>query len=292
MIITGSIEEIRFVNSENGYHIVVLKSGGETFVATGSFPPIAEGETLRLSGEFVMHERFGRQFKSESAERIEPTGAEAVSKFLSGGLFKGIGPKTAEAITKVFGAKSLEIMENQPHLLSKIRGISPQKAQSLAEEYKKHVSAQNTVMFLLGVGLGLNLSLKIFKEYGGDAKAVVSANPYKLIEDIDGVGFATADRIARTLGIQIDALFRLKAGVICTLKDSADKGGNTFLLRDELVIEAARLLGLKGGSIESGGTGESNEDGNGGKTDGLGADTTISRQNETASCGILDAAID
>lgn len=244
MTITGSIEEIRFVNEENGFHILVLDVGGEPIVTVGTFPPVSEGEVLTLTGEFVVHPKFGKQFKCRSVQKKSPTTRDGIFRFLSSGLIKGIGPKTAERIIKTFGEKSLEVLELCPQKLATIRGISPKKAHQFGEEYKKHMVAQHAIMFLQSKGISLNFALKIFKVYGTQTQAAVSSNPYRLIEDIDGIGFITADRIAKELGIEHNSEFRVRAGIVWTLKESGDKNGNTFLFKEQLIDSVATRLSI------------------------------------------------
>lgn len=245
MTITGSIEEIRFVNEENGFHILVLDVGGESIIAVGTFPPVSEGEILTLTGEFVVHPKFGKQFKCVSVQKRSPNTLDGIFRFLSSGLIKGIGPKTAENIINKFSEKSLEVLELSPQKLATIKGISLKRAQEFSEEYKKHMAAQNALIFLQSKGISLNFALKIFKVYGSQTEAAVSSNPYRLIEDIEGIGFITADRIAKELGIEHNSEFRLRAGIIWTLKESGDKNGNTFLFKDQLIDSASKRLGIE-----------------------------------------------
>ncbi|MCL2062622.1 MAG: ATP-dependent RecD-like DNA helicase [Firmicutes bacterium] len=244
MVLKGDIDEIRFRNDENGYTILVLDAGGEPVVCVGAFPPVCEGESVELSGEYVMHPRFGKQFKTESVKTFTPESDDGVIRYLGSGLIKGLGPKTAFSIVAQFGQDALKVIEFEPHRLASVRGISKDKALHFGAEYGKIKIMRNAVMYLQRLGISLNLAFKIYKTYGADTEAVVASNPYLLIEDVDGVGFLTADRIAAESGIQKDSAFRVRAGVIYTLKEAAERGGNTYLPKEETAALSAKLLNL------------------------------------------------
>ncbi|MBR2970917.1 MAG: ATP-dependent RecD-like DNA helicase [Clostridia bacterium] len=248
MIISGSIEEIRFRNDENGYTIVVLDVDGEMTTAVGSFPPVSEGENVELVGDFTVHPRFGRQFKATDVKRITPTTQDGIIRFLGSGLIRGVGPKTALAIVSVFGDKALEIIRFKPTALAKIKGISGAKALAIHEAYMDNVKVQESIMYLQEQDIPLGTALKICKYYGDQTVATVSTNPYKLIEDIDGIGFLTADRIAIKQGLPRSGPFRIRAGISHTLS-VAGEDGNTFLPREELIEAAAHLLECKSESV-------------------------------------------
>ncbi len=242
MKITGSVEEICFYNSENGFGVVYVESNGVLITCTGTFPTLIQGQTLSLSGEFVNHPRFGRQFKVTDATVLPPSGADAIVKFLGSGLISGVGPKTAYNIVELFGERTLDVIRYNPMMLAKVKGVSKLKAQLIASEYDKIYQMQEAMMFLQSHGLTVNLSLKICKQYGDKTVDVVSKNPYRLIEDIDGVGFLTADKIAEKVGIGFDSAFRLRAGITYALRESGEKSGNTFLPRAELISATVKLL--------------------------------------------------
>jgi len=244
MVLKGDIDEIRFRNDENGYTILALDANGESVVCVGTFPPVTEGESVEVTGDYVLHPRFGRQFKAAEVKTYTPDSEDAVIRFLGSGVIKGLGPKTALSIVSKFGKETLKILEFAPHKLAKIRGVGPNKAAALGAEYGQVRAMREAVMFLQKLGVSLNLAFKIYKAYGSETAAVVKTNPYVLIEDIDGVGFLTADKIAAESGIGKDSAFRVQAGIIYTLKESSDKNGNTYLPKDEAVPAAARLLGV------------------------------------------------
>lgn len=242
LTVRGEIDEIRFRNEENGYTILVLDNEGEPLVCVGTLPPVSEGERLTLTGDFCVHPRFGKQFKIKTAATEAPSTPDNLIRYLGSGIIKGIGPKLAYAIVERFGKDTLDVMEHAPARLATIRGISPKKAAEIGAACKENRAARESVMFLQSNNISLNLSLKIFKQYGPETVAKVQSNPYRLIEDIDGVGFLTADRIARDIGLAADSPARLRAGLVYVLRSSGEVAGNTFLPEGAAYEEAARLL--------------------------------------------------
>jgi len=250
MILHGDIDDIKFRNDENGYTILTLDFKGEPVVCVGTFPPVTEGECVEVAGSFIMHPRFGKQFKVDSVSTKTPDSEDGVIRFLGSGVIKGVGPKTALGIVASFGVDALKVIEFSPQKLSEIKGISAKKAMEIGAEYGKLKAMRSAVMYLQSVGLGLQLAFRVFKEYGEATEALVRTNPYRMIEDVDGVGFLTADKIAVKSGIAKDSSFRIAAGVIHALKEVSDKNGNTYLPEDEAAMLAAQLLGLSLDYIE------------------------------------------
>lgn len=244
MTLKGDIEEIRFRNEENGYTIAVIDAEGEPVIATGVFPPVVEGQTVVLSGDYVVHKKYGRQFKADRCEIEKPTGVDGIVRYLGSGLIKGIGPALALRIVSVFGEKTFSVIENNPSLLSSVRGISKEKAKDIAKAYGEIKEMQDAVMTLQTYDIPLGTALRIYKVYGKNTAQVVTDNPYRLIEDVDGIGFLTADKIAVKTGIEHDSEFRVGAGLIHVLKESVQKGGNTCYPRDAAAEEASLLLGV------------------------------------------------
>ncbi len=241
MKLVGNIDEIRFRNDENGYTIAVIDVKGEPIIAVGTFPPINEGEDVELVGDYTNHPKFGRQFKATSARRIAPTSLDGIARFLGSGLIKGVGPRTAAAITNVFKEKTLETIEFHPSRLTVVKGISASRAALIHEAYMENVKVQEVIMYLQEQDIALGTALKIYRFYGDETISVISQNPYRLIEDIEGVGFVKADRIAMKLGIDPQSAFRIRAGLIHVL-NLAGEDGNTFLPREELCEKASELL--------------------------------------------------
>lgn len=243
MKITGDVEIIRFRNEENGYSVVVLDVDGEPVTASGTFPPVKEGMRLSLTGKFVMHPRFGRQFSAETAESVMPDNSDGMIRYLGSGIIKGIGPRTALSIVGRFKDKTFLIMEKHPERLAEVRGISKTKALEVGARFAELKVMNEAMMFMQSHGITLGAAMKIYSVYGENSVKTISDNPYRLIEDVDGIGFIRADAIAKKLGFDCEGRPRLRAGLVYTLKEACDGGGNTFLPEDELIATSIELLG-------------------------------------------------
>ena len=245
MDIVATIDSIIFRNESNGYTVVrITDANHNKGTAVGRFPMVNEGERVRLKGE-VVENKFGEQLECTSVEILKPNTLEGIIKYLSSGLIKGVGVKTAEKIVDYFGEDTLDIIEFNPSMLSKVSGISEEKAMAIYDSYSEVKDMQNSVMFLGGYGISMNLAIKIYDIYKLKTIEMVKTNPYRLIEDVDGIGFKTADKIANNLGIEIDSSFRLRAGIVYTLKETSERNGNTYLSKDELIVTTARLLNVE-----------------------------------------------
>lgn len=242
MKITGTVENIVFRNADNGYSVVNLSCDKKRVTAVGNFPELYEGQTVELTGDYVVNKKFGEQFKADEISIVEPTSLSAIEKYLSSGLIYGIGPVTAKKIVDEFGTDTLAVLEFNPIKLSKIRGISKQKAIEISNNYNDMKEMQNVIMFLQSHYISTNLAIKIYNVYKKKTIEIVKNNPYQLIEDIDGVGFATADKIALKLGIDMFGENRVKAGLIYTLKTYSEREGHTYLKRDDLVNNCIEIL--------------------------------------------------
>ncbi len=243
--------EIRFRNEENGYTIATVETDLQPFTVVGIFPLVSEGSFVRCEGQFVNHSRFGRQLKAESVCLEQPNTVYGMVRFLGSGMIKGIGEKRAAAIVEKFGKDTFAVIESAPERLTEIRGISRSMAKDIADAYGEVKAASEAMTFLMGHGITSGLALKIFNEYGKATIATVSFNPYQIIEDISGVGFLTADRVAKNLGISPTSNFRIRAALIYALGEAAERTGNTLLLRPELEEETARLLKIDGAELIS-----------------------------------------
>lgn len=244
MIISGDVEKIIFRNEDNGYTVVDLRSSGDYVTAVGVFPEIYEGMRLELTGDYKYHTRHGLQFLAESVKVVEPDGAAAIEKFLKSGIFKGVGEVTARNIVERFGERTLDVMKTSPEKLAEVKGISAKKAAEICATLREHGEMQDTLVYLQRFDVSLNLALKIYKTYGARTEEVVKTNPYQLISDVERVGFQTADKIAQEVGITKDSDFRIRAGIIYTLKEASNKGGHTALPDDILKKELLSLLGF------------------------------------------------
>ncbi len=251
MKLKGIIERILYRNSENGYTIVELFSAGQMITATGKFPIVGKGETLELEGEFKINKRYGEQFEADYVKVEKPTDTTAIERYLSCGLISGVGEVTAHNIVKKFGEETLNIIENSPSILAEVRGISIKKANEIHNTYKDIKKMQEAVMFLQKYDISINMAVKIFNKYKYRTEDIISENPYKLIEDIDGIGFKTADKIAIKIGVKFDSDIRIKAGVLFALSEIAEKHGSTVAYEDELKKLAIEVLELDDGYIEN-----------------------------------------
>lgn len=242
MNLVGDVEIIRFRNDENGYSVVILDVDGEPVTAAGTFPPLKEGMRIKVSGDYTVHPKFGRQFSVTGASAVMPSSEDGMIRYLGSGIIKGVGPKTALSIVSRFKQKTFDVIENYPLKLAEIRGITRKKAAEIGEEFVKIKSMNDAMLFMQSHGITIGAAFKIYETYGDKTVATVTSNPYKLIEDVDGIGFVRADAIARNLGFERDGEPRLRAGLLHTLKESCDKNGNTFLPQDELISASLQLL--------------------------------------------------
>ena len=239
MKIQGIVSSVLFVNEETGYHVLRLDS---KLTVVGFVPTISVGAEYEFTGEFENHARHGKQFAFKDVRLVPPDSEEKVLAFLGGGLIPGVGPATARKIVKHFGLKTMEVLESRPQDLAQIKGISATRAQSIGAGYLEVRDMQQVMMWLQRFEITLNLSLKIYQQYGKDTVATVSKNPYALIETIDGVGFITADNMAKKLGVAYNGTFRVRAGVVHVLKVSAETDGNTYVTLPDLLKKCCHLL--------------------------------------------------
>ena len=244
MKLEGTVEDIIYRNEENGYTVMIIDNEGDPVTCVGYFPILSEGEFLCLEGENRYNSKYGMQFAVKNISSVSPQTQTGIARFLASGLIHGVGEVTAGRIVEKFGLKTFEVIENNPEKLAVIKGISLEKALSIAEAYKSVQSMREAVMFLQGYGISPSLSLKIYREYGNQVKDIVLHNPYKMVEDIEGIGFITADKIAQKIGITPDSEFRLRAGIIYILNTAADRNGHTYLPIEELNKNVSEVLNV------------------------------------------------
>ena len=245
MELVGNIEGIVFRNAENGYTVAHIATP-KRVTCVGIFPPVTEGERVVMTGDYVVNRNFGEQFKVTSVKVSPPTGRESMIRYLSGGLFKGVGEMTAKNIVSMFGERTFDVIEFSPHELTKVKGISRVKSESIAAQFSDFRAMQQTIIFLQSFDISLNLALKIYRTYEGLTENVIRNNPFRLIEDVDGVGFATADMLALSMGLDKESNFRLGAAVVHVLKSAASTKGHTYLPIGMLVRETMKLLAFDG----------------------------------------------
>ncbi len=245
MQIQGSIEEIVFRNDENGYTVALLSYNKTPVTIVGKMISANIGENLILEGEFVHNKKFGYQFAFTSYEITLPQTLVGIEKYLSSGLIKGVGPVLAKNIVQKFKEDTFSVIEMAPEKLAEVRGISKNKAYEISAKFFELRSIQNAIMFLQGYDISVNMALKIFEVFGSKTVEIVRNNPYRLVEDIDGIGFLTADKIAKNLGIAMESVFRVRAGIVHCLTTATEKNGNTFFLLFLLFSNTMELLGFQ-----------------------------------------------
>ena len=243
MKLEGYVEHIIYRNTENGYSVLNLVSEGEEITAVGIFHYISEGELLELEGEYTEHPLYGQQFHAERFEIKVPQDALAMERYLASGAVRGIGAALAARIVRRFGAKTFDIMEREPERLAEIKGISERKAREIAEQMEEKRDLRQAMIFLQEYGISMNLSVKIYQQYGQEIYRIIKENPYRLADDIEGVGFRTADEIAKKVGIREDSDFRIRSGILYTLL-SASGEGHTCLPEEVLTARTVELLGV------------------------------------------------
>ena len=245
MIIAGTIENIIYRNSENGYTVLSLREERNIVTVSGKFPIVGVGEILELEGDYKIHPEYGRQFVAESVKVNSPVDENAIAKYLSCGLISGVGEVTANNIVRMFKSRTLDVIENEPQKLVSVRGISVRKANEIHSTYKEIKKMQEAVMFLQKYDISISNAVKIFDKYKQRTEEVLMDNPYRLIEDIDGIGFKTADKIAMKLGIGFDSEKRMRAGILYELGEVAEKKGSTVAFIDEILPATLETLELE-----------------------------------------------
>lgn len=258
LTIEGVIENIIYQNEQNGYTVFSVLTedsaeldGGKTFASseitcTAYITGVGVGENVRLTGNFVVHPSYGRQFNVETLKRSAPTTVSGIKKYLGSGVIKGIGERLASRITDVFGDDTLKVIENAPEKLAAINGISLNKALLIGEIFREQASLRNVMLYLQEFGISPLFIRKIYNKYKDDSIDVVKKNPYILAEDIAGIGFKTADAIAFRAGIEPDSEFRVKAGIKYILQNAALQNGHVFMEKSLLVSHASEMLGIPG----------------------------------------------
>lgn len=240
--IEGVVEEIIFHNEGNGYTVLSLKAGAERTTCVGTLPTLAAGERLRVEGEWTEHPDYGRQLRIRSFESVQPTTRAGIERYLGSGLIKGVGAATAKLIVHAFGEETLAVLDEAPQRLTQIPGIGPKRAAMIIQSYQEQRQARQAMVFLQTYGLSPALSAKVVRLYGERTQSVVRADPYQLVEQVEGIGFKTADAIAFSLGIPRDSDHRLTCGIKYLLGEATRGGGHLFLPQEQLAEQAARLL--------------------------------------------------
>lgn len=261
MQIKGYVEKIIYTNSDNGHTIldVSLTSDeikrlqaecpdyaddiDEEMVCVGTLHLINAGEYVVFNGDFTVHQTYGLQFKVTSYEESRPEDMDSIERYLGSGAIKGVGPALAARIVRHFKMDTFHVIEETPEELSQVKGISNRMAMEIADQVAEKKGMRNAMLFLGKLGIGMNLAVKIYKEYGEKVYEIIENNPYKLADDMEGVGFKIADEIARNSGMELDSPFRIKSGILYALS-AAVSAGHTYYPMDALIEEAGRLLGV------------------------------------------------
>ena len=243
--VTGYIDHIIFRNEDNGYTVFVMKGvkGEEELTCVGNFPVISQGATIEASGSYINHHVYGKQFQITSFAEKMPEDALAMERYLGSGAIKGIGAALAARIVRHFGEDTLRVVEEEPERLAEVKGISEKKAREIAAQTAEKADMRKAMMFLQKYGISLNLGAKIYQKYGDSVYSVLQENPYRLADDISGVGFKIADEIAGRIGIHTDSDYRIRSGMMYTLLQASGEG-HVYLPQEELFGRASVLLGV------------------------------------------------
>ncbi len=259
--ISGSVERITYYNAENGYSVIRLKpdtrgmlpfkyAGGREALITvvGNLPEVNPGEWLKLTGKWTSHTKHGRQFQAEQCEQSLPATTEGIKRYLGSGLIRGIGPVMAERIVDTFGDHTLDVIDHDPARLREVLGIGNKRVGSIAKSWDEQRAIKDVMIFLQSHGVSTNLAVKIYKKYGNDSLQIVRKTPYRMVNDVYGIGFKTADKIARAMGLAHDDPNRIEAGVAYTLNRMAEDG-HVYMPQEDLEPEAAEILELEADKV-------------------------------------------
>ena len=252
--LSGSVERITYYNEENGYTVLRLqpdqrgmlpyphgKHSDQFITVVGNLPEVNPGEWLKLTGQWLNHPKHGRQFQVELCEQSVPATTEGIKRYLGSGMVRGVGKVMAERIVNRFGADTLDVIDEHPERLREVLGIGQKRVDGIIKAWAEQRAIKDVMVFLHGHGISTHLAVKIYKQYGDESLAVVQSTPYRLVKDIHGIGFKTADKIAQALGLSPEDPARIEAGIHYTLNRMADEG-HVYAPQDELEPEAAGIL--------------------------------------------------
>ena len=245
----GVISAIIYQNEENGYTILRLDVGEEEITVVGAMPGVSPGEYLTVKGRWVRHATYGQQFRADVAERKLPEGIKEIFHYLASGAIKGVGKATARQLIEAFGEDVLNVIEEHPEELAKLRGVSPKRARQISESFRNQMGMRRLMEFLSRYEIPLELAMPLRRAYGDVALEVLKNNPYILVEGEFGVDFSKADALALELGVEADDVLRLEAGLIFELAHNLNNG-HTFLPRNKLIEATGALLGMEGSVLE------------------------------------------
>ena len=246
----GTVEDVVFSNEETGFTVIDMSVDGELITAVGVLPTLSAGETLRVTGHWDYHHSFGRQFKIDECERQMPKTSADMLKYLSSGTIKGIGPKIAAKIVEKFGEDTFNILENNPELLSTIKGISKDKALEMSDEFRRQFAIREVIIYLEKFGMTSNECVNVFKIFGARAIDIITENPYILCREPIGMSFDRADSIAANMSGDSYGTYRIKAGIVHIVRHNL-RNGHTCIPRDKIIEPAVSLLESDNDTIES-----------------------------------------
>src|SRR5512138_773342 len=264
--LSGSVERITYYNSENGYTVLRLRPEHQKGIhaipksslsfdglatVVGNLPEVSPGEFLQLQGQWSRHPTHGSQFKAEVCEQTLPATLAGIQGYLGSGMIKGIGPKLAERIVAKFREETFNVIEQTPERLLEVPGIGRDRTGKITKAWQEQKQVKEIMVFLHGHGVSTNLAVKIYKTYGDQSLEIVQQNPYQLERDIYGVGFKTADKIARALGLPVDHPSRIEAGIVFALNETVNDG-HVYVPTDLLAQRANELLGVSAELIAPG----------------------------------------
>ena len=248
--IQGKVQGITFFNERNMYTIARVDTDDGLKTLVGAMGRLGVGETIKAQGEWDVHPRFGKQFRVDSFEILLPSTTEGVRNYLASGMIRGVGPAMADRIIKHFGENALQILDESPNKLSEVKGIGKKTLKGIIADWREKRTQRNVLMFLASFGIGTAYGVRIFQTYGQETGAIIKDNPYKLAEDVAGIGFSTADGIARKMGIPADSPKRQEAGILHALS-RASNNGHFYMLKNDLVLEAASLLDQNASDLDN-----------------------------------------
>lgn len=249
LTLEGMVEDIIFRNESNSYTVAVLDTTDGKATIVGYIPFINIGETLKAEGDWIYHPTYGEQLDIKNVSIVVPSTLNGIEKYLSSGLIPYIGPKTAKRIVEKFGLDTLDIIQDNPDRLKEIEGIGDKKLETIVEAFREQGELRNIMVFLQQYGITPNYGIRIYKKYGNNTINIISQNPYKLSEDIHGIGFKTADKIAQNMGISLESPHRIEGGIRFTINRYAGNG-HSYVPKEELIESAAKLLVLDNNLIE------------------------------------------
>ena len=245
------VERITYQNADNGYTVLkcAVKNAQDLVTVVGIMPDTHVGSVLALEGVWKVDAKYGRQFSVEKFEETLPATVYGIEKYLGSGLIKGVGPKFARRIVEKFGKDTLDVIEENPDALIEVEGIGRVRVERIKKSWEEQKEIKNIMLFLQGHEVSTSHATKIFKTYGSDSISVVQENPYRLADDIWGIGFKTADTIAEKMGIEKDRFIRLRSGILYTL-NKLSENGHCYAVREQLIQTAEQLLEVEEAELE------------------------------------------